>query len=246
MTSARPAPRDEQRPEPQGESSFASSYSRWRATDLGRITDRLEERLLVELVGPRHGLRVLDVGCGDGALAITLSRMGACATGVDPDHRMLAGARSRASAKAAILSLAQARAEALPFADATFDRVLAVTVLCFVARPDAAIAEMVRVLRPGGRIVIGELARWSIWAAVRRLRGWLGARTWRAARFRAPGELRALLERHGLTVCEVRGCVFYPPVGAAARLVARLDPWLGRRTTLGAALVVVAGDKRET
>lgn len=141
------------------------------------------------------------------------------------------------------LSLAQARAEALPFADATFDRVLAVTVLCFVPRPDAAIAEMVRVLRPGGRIVIGELARWSIWAAARRLRGWLGARSWRAARFRTSGELGALLERHRLTVREVRGCVFYPPVGAAARLAARLDPWLGRRTTVGAAFVAVAGGK---
>jgi ubiquinone/menaquinone biosynthesis C-methylase UbiE len=101
---------------------------------------------------------------------------------------------ARADAESLDLHLVPGRAEALPFADETFDRVVAVTILCFIQQADDAIAEMARVLKPGGRIVIGELGRRSLWAAIRRVRGWLGAHTWKTARFRTVGELQRLLE----------------------------------------------------
>jgi len=103
---------------------------------------------------------------------------------------------------------------------------------------------MARVLRPGGRLVLGELGRWSVWAAIRRLRGWLGAATWKAARFRTADELRALAEAAGLRVAAIRGVVFFPPVGICARLMAPVDPWLGRHTTLGAAFIALAAAKK--
>jgi len=105
------------------------------------------------------------------------------------------------------------------------------------------IAEMARVLRPDGRLVIGKLSRWGLWAAIRRVRGWLGAPTWRAARFRTAGELQRLLQRHGLTVREVRGSIYYPPSGPAVLLMARVDPWLGRQTTFGAAFIALSAVK---
>jgi ubiquinone/menaquinone biosynthesis C-methylase UbiE len=157
---------------------------------------------------------------------------------------MLDAARTRAKAESVDLHLVPGRAEALPFADETFDRVVAVTVLCFIPQADQAIAEMARVLRPSGRLVIGELARWSLWAAIRRVRGWLGAPTWRAARFRTAGELQRLLQRHGLTVREARGSVYYPPSGPAASLMAPIDPWLSRQTTFGAASVALSATKK--
>jgi len=86
---------------------------------------------------------------------------------------MLNAARMRAEAESVDLHLVPCRAEALPFADETFDPVVAVTVPCFIPQPDQAMAEMARVLKPGGRLVIGELGRWSSWAAIRRVRGWL-------------------------------------------------------------------------
>ena len=94
-----------------------------------------------------------------------------------------------------------------------------------------------------GRLVVGELGRWSLWAAIRRVRGWLGASTWAAARFRTAGELRGLLERHGLVVRETRASIFYPPWGIAASLMAPIDPWLGRKTTLGAAFIALSAVK---
>jgi ubiquinone/menaquinone biosynthesis C-methylase UbiE len=219
------------------------SYARWRGSRLGRITDTLEERLLLELLGPVDRYDVLDVGCGDGALAFTLSRRGAKVTGLDADRRMLAAAHVRAEAESLGLALVHGRAEALPFLNETFDRVVAVTVPCFVREADRAIAEMARVLKPGGRLVIGELGQWSLWAAIRRIRGWLDASTWRAARFRTAGELKRLLEKHGLVVRETRGSVYYPPWGAAASLMAPFDPWLGRRTMAGAAFIAVSAAK---
>lgn len=226
-----------------GSTSLPDSYIGWRNSTLGRITDRLEERLILEVLGPVERLNVLDVGCGDGALAAALSRRGARVTGLDADPDMIAAALLRARTEALDLTLVPGRAEDLPFTDETFDRVVAVTVLCFVPDADRAVAEMARVLRPGGRLVVGELGRWSSWAAIRRVRGWLGASTWQAARFRTAGEMRRLLESHGLTVEATRGSIFYPPSGLAASLLAHIDPWLGRRTTFGAAFIAYAATK---
>jgi 2-polyprenyl-3-methyl-5-hydroxy-6-metoxy-1,4-benzoquinol methylase len=76
--------------------SLPDAYRRWRASWLGRITDALEEQLILELVGPPAGLRILDVGCGDAVLAVTLAQRGALVTGIDADLRMLAAGRARA------------------------------------------------------------------------------------------------------------------------------------------------------
>lgn len=73
---------------------------------------------------------------------------------------------------------------------------------------------------------------------------WLfGIATWQAARFRTARALRVLLEAHGLVVHEVHGAVFHPLWGMPAKLLAGLAPWLGWRTTFGAAFVAVSVSK---
>ena len=217
-------------------------YASWRATALGAVTDAIEERLIMELTGDLVGRDVLDVGCGDGALASAMAARGAKATGVDPDPAMLAAARSREATVGQRATFLEGRVERLPFPDASFDVVTAVTVLCFVADAAGAVRELARVVRPGGRVVIGELGVWSLWAAIRRIRGWFGSATWRAAHFRAANELRSLATQAGLTVATVRGAVYYPPIGTLARALAPVDPWLGRLTSFGAAFIAVAAD----
>ncbi len=223
-----------------------TSYTSWRATPLGAITEALEQRLLLGLVGDPAGRRILDAGCGDGALACTLAARGAVVTGVDPDPAMLAAARGRADRAGVQPTFVAGRVDRLPFPDASFDVVVAVTVLCFVPDAAGAVREMARVLRPGGRLVIGELGRWSLWALLRRLRGWGGSATWRVAHFRTASELRGLFNSADVPVDAVRGAVYYPPVGAVARPMLRADPWLGRRTTFGAAFLAIAGMKAPT
>jgi SAM-dependent methyltransferase len=216
------------------------SYAEWRATRLGEITERIERRLLLRLVGEAGGRTALDVGCGDGAFARELRARGAArVVGCDIDPRMIA----RAAAGGGVLC-AVARAERLPFPDASFDLVTIVTVLAFLPEPERALAEIARVLKPGGRLVVGDLGRWSLWALSRRLRARLGrAPSWQRARFRTAGGLRALVEAAGLNVEAVAGAVFYPRSALLARLLAPLDARLGRGTTLGAAFVALRAGK---
>ncbi len=221
-----------------------AGYAAWRATVLGSITEAIEQRLILELAGDVRGQRALDAGCGDGALALLIAQRGAEVVAVDIDPAMLAVARMRAAEAALDVTFVEGRLEGLPFADETFDLVGAVTVLCFPRDAGSAVRELARVLKPGGRLVIGELGRWSSWAALRGVRGWFGSKTWAAAHFRAPGDLKALVEQGGLSVRAVRGAVYYPPVGALARILAPADPWLGRRTTFGAAFLVSAAVKQ--
>jgi len=226
-----------------GGGSFEESYASWRASTLGRITDGLEVGLIFDLLGDVKGLDVLDVGCGDGALMAELSRRGATVSGVDPDARAVTAARRRADTEGHSYTVLAGRAEALPFADASFDCVVAIAVLCFVERPEIALAEMNRVLRPGGRLVLGELGKWSIWAAIRRIKGWSGSRTWRAARFRTSRELRRLVASQRLELRRIEGAIFYPPFARAARLMAPIDGWLGRRGIAGAAFIALWAQK---
>jgi len=218
-------------------------YATWRASTLGRITETLERAAVLDLVGSRGAVEVLDVGAGDGAYAIGLARTGARVTALDPSPAALGAAGRRAGDSGERLRLVRGDAQALPFEDGAFDLVIAVTALCFVPAPERAMSEMARVLRPGGRLVIGELGLWSAWAAWRRARGLLAPSVWRGTRFWTPRGLRRLAAGAGLHPGRTRGAVFHPPVAIAAAALAPLDPLLGRATTIGAAFLVLRAEK---
>lgn len=218
-------------------------YERWRSSELGRVTDHIEEEVILALVEPVFGKHVLDVGCGDGVLSARLAWEGAQVTGLDSDPRMLEAARRRGDSTKMRPTFVAGRGEALPFPNGSFDIVVAITVLCLLSDPERAFREMSRVLRPGGRIVIGELGRHSLWAVKRRFAGWLGSSTWRSARFRTAGDMKELAAAAGLEVEAVRGAVYYPPCNHCARWLSRFDRRLSALTTFGAGFIALAARK---
>jgi 2-polyprenyl-3-methyl-5-hydroxy-6-metoxy-1,4-benzoquinol methylase len=107
---------------------------------------------LVRRASPRAGQRVLDVACGTGVVAVTAARLGARVTGLDLTPELLERARENARIAAVDIEWHQGDVEQLPFADGTYDMVLSQFGHIFAPRPDVAIAEMLRVLQPGGTI----------------------------------------------------------------------------------------------
>ena len=107
---------------------------------------------LVKFANVRAGQNVLDVGCGTGVVAITAARIGAHVLGVDLTPELLKRARDNAGLANVEIDFREGDAEALPFDDAAFDVVLSQFGHMFAPRPNVAIAEMLRVLKPGGTI----------------------------------------------------------------------------------------------
>jgi SAM-dependent methyltransferase len=121
----------------------AEAYDRF----MGRYSVQLAPQL-AEFGGVSAGQRVLDVGCGPGALTSELVRRvgGEAVTAVDPSESFVAAAKARHST----VKVLRASAERLPFDDSLFDAALAQLVVHFMADPVAGLREMARVTRPGG------------------------------------------------------------------------------------------------
>jgi SAM-dependent methyltransferase len=107
---------------------------------------------LVKFAGVRSGQRVLDVGCGTGVVAITAARMGAQVAGLDLTPELLERARHNSQVAGVNVDWREGDAEKLPFGDGTFDVVVSQFGHMFAPRPSVAIAEMLRILKPGGTI----------------------------------------------------------------------------------------------
>ena len=96
--------------------------------------------------------RVLDVACGTGVVAITAARRGARSTGLDLTPELLAVARENARIANVDVAWHEGDVEQLPFDDGSFDVVVSQFGHMFAPRPDVAVAQMLRVLKPGGTI----------------------------------------------------------------------------------------------
>jgi SAM-dependent methyltransferase len=214
----------------------ADAYDRF----MGRYSVLLSPQLC-DVAGVSRGQRVLDVGCGPGALTAELvARLGADAvSAVDPSPPFVAAARERHPG----VDIREAAAEQLPFADREFDAALAQLVVHFMADPAAGVAEMRRVTREGGVVVAcvwdhggGHGPLTTLWNAARELRpGTVGESRMTGSH---AGDLMRLFEAAGLREVEenaltvsVRYASFdewWEPftlgVGPAGSFVAGLDP----------------------
>jgi demethylmenaquinone methyltransferase/2-methoxy-6-polyprenyl-1,4-benzoquinol methylase len=114
---------------------------------------------LVDAIGPRPGMRILDVATGTGMVAFALAARGAEVVGLDQSEAMLGGAQARLERTpelAGRLSFVLGEAEALPFADGAFDALSFTYLLRYVDDRAATMRELARVVTPGGRIGMVE------------------------------------------------------------------------------------------
>lgn len=130
----------------------------WTAGDYGQVAEGLAKgaeaffrRLPVE-----PGTRMLDVACGTGQTAIPAARAGARVTGLDLAPNWIEQARGRAAEENLEIRFDVGDAEAMPYEDGAFDLVISLIGAMFAPRPERVTAEMLRVTRHGGRVVMGN------------------------------------------------------------------------------------------
>jgi ubiquinone/menaquinone biosynthesis C-methylase UbiE len=138
-------------------------FDRWaRVYSRSRLLESLQRRALTEL-DLRAGDRVLDVACGAGKLVRAIAPQVERAVGVDLSPAMIEQARREAGADPAVpaerLEFVVGASDDLPFADGEFTAVITTTAFHHFPDPAGSVREMVRVLAPGGRIVIGDSVR---------------------------------------------------------------------------------------
>jgi len=213
------------------------ALQRWDPEQYGRHARFVSDlgQPVVDLLAPKPGERILDLGCGDGALTAVLAESGATVVGVDASAEMVAAAQARG------LDARTADGERLPF-DAEFDAVFSNAALHWMQRPQDTIRGVARALKPGGRFV-GEFGGHGCVAAITiALVSALGRRgidgyELRPWYFPTTEEYRTLLSAEDFTA-DVIDLIPRP-----TPLPGDIRDWL--RTFANPFLVAVAGDERE-
>jgi SAM-dependent methyltransferase len=140
--------------------TMSANKELWEKGDFTRIAETMREsgEALVADLGIAEGLRVLDLGCGDGTTAVPAAQLGADVLGVDIAANLVAAGNARAEA----LGLTNIRfqegdaSDLSALDDESFDLVVSIFGAMFAPKPFEVAREMVRVTRPGGRIVMGN------------------------------------------------------------------------------------------
>jgi SAM-dependent methyltransferase len=138
----------------------ARQKATWESGDFGQVAKHIMPAA-EEFIGRlrlRPGMKVLDVACGSGNLALVAARVGCVTAGVDIATNLLAQARERARAGGFEVEFREGDAEALPYADGEFDAVVSMFGAMFAPRPESVAAELFRVTKPGGRVA---MANWT-------------------------------------------------------------------------------------
>ena len=179
---------------------FADRYDAWYDTESGRVLFDLELGVLRPLLAGTAGPR-LEAGVGSGRFAAALG----LDVGLDPAEAPLRLAKARR------VRVLRGVGSQLPFRDNTFGAVALIVTLCFVENPAGVLAEVGRVLRPGGRLVVGLVPLDSAWNRSYEEKGRAGHAFYRHARFQTLAEHRRMLATAGFRLVEARSTLFQAP-----------------------------------
>jgi len=175
--------------------TWPEKYDDWFRTPIGKLIRRFEGELILEMVEPKEGEKILDAGCGTGIFTGDLIEKGAEVVGLELSIPMLMRAGEKHTGSS--FSLVPGDMRDLPFSDSTFDKTVSVTAIEFIEDAEGAIRELFRVTRPGGLIVVATLNSLSPWAARRLDAGKKGHEIFRKAYFRSPEDLMRCVPHKG-------------------------------------------------
>lgn len=178
----------------------ADRYDRWFESGEGKAIFEIEKSCLRTLIPCCEG-RWLEVGVGSGRFAESLG----ISEGVDPSLPMLAIAATRG------IHTMHGVGEALPYQNATFDGVLVVTTLCFLTNAKKALAEIHRVLRSNGVLVVGIVPAESPWGLLYREKGRKGHPVYSQATFHTCRDVITICMNTGFALDEAACCLLTPP-----------------------------------
>lgn len=138
----------------------ARQKSMWESGEFGEIAKTIMPCAgeFMARLPLRRGMRVLDVACGSGNLAVIAARQGCATCGVDIAANLVAQARQRAAAEGVDVDFAEGDAEALPYPEKAFDAVVTMFGAMFAPRPEVVASELHRATRPGGFVA---MANWT-------------------------------------------------------------------------------------
>jgi len=142
--------------------NWPERYDSWFETPLGKAVLKHERSLVLDLLSPQQGEQILDAGSGTGIFTRMFLSRGAAVVGLDISVAMLQ--RAVATKAIAASRVVNADMAALPFADGVFDKTVSVTAVEFIADERQAVAELFRVTKRGGVVVVATLNSLSPWA----------------------------------------------------------------------------------
>ena len=175
---------------------WPESYDKWFETPIGRLIKEYESELVLEMLRPGQGERILDVGCGTGVFTLDILAAGAHVVGLELSLPMLLRAGTKLSGHA--FHMVRGDMSKLPFADKVFDKIVSVTAIEFIVDATGTIGELFRVTKPGGYIVVATLNSLSPWADRRKARAKEGHSVFEHTVFRSPDELKNLSPVQGV------------------------------------------------
>ncbi len=146
--------------------NIAENYDDWYATSMGHFVDEVETQLAFKLFKPEKGMKILDVGCGTGNFSIKLAKMGVYVTGIDISNKMLLIAREKVKNMGLDVKFKKMDVYDIAFPDNHFDDVISMATFEFIKQPQRAFQEMMRILKPGGLMLIGTIHKNSPWGAL--------------------------------------------------------------------------------
>jgi len=171
--------------------NWPERYDDWFTTPIGELVREYEKELIISLLKPKKGDKILDAGCGTGVFTDDILEHGAPVFGIDISLPMITRAEEKLEGCRFFPALGTMIC--LPFAENTFDKAVSITALEFIEDGRKAVEELFRVTKKGGTVLVATLNSLSSWAAERRRKAKKGQSSlFEKVIFRSPEEINAL------------------------------------------------------